>query len=162
MPAAGLSRDVPNAENAHVAAMTDPIYTRIYLVVRQIPPGRVAAYGQIASIVGNCTARMVGYAMAAVPLGSGVPWQRVINAQGKVSPRGDGGGSDHQRALLEDEGVRFDRDGKVDWKAIRWSGPSVEWLLANGFAPGSLLHRGATHRGATQPSCSTISRVDAV
>ncbi len=132
--------------------MTDPIYTRIYLVVRQIPPGRVAAYGQIASIVGNCTARMVGYAMAAVPQGSGVPWQRVINAQGKISPRGDGGGSDHQRALLEDEGVRFDRDGKVDWKAVRWSGPYVEWLLANGFAPGPSYTEEPHAPAATQSS----------
>ncbi len=113
----------------------DPIYSRIYAVVEQIPPGRVAAYGQIASIVGNCTARMVGYAMAAVPAGSSVPWQRVINAQGKISPRGDGGGSDLQRARLADEGVHFSPEGRVDWRQVRWAGPPVEWLLANGFAP---------------------------
>ena len=59
------------------------LYERIYLVVRQIPPGKVATYGQVAQITGNCTARMVGYAMAACP--DDVPWQRVINAQGKVS-----------------------------------------------------------------------------
>ena len=62
------------------------LYERIYAVVRLIPPGKAAAYGQIAAIVGDCTARMVGYAMASVPTGSDVPWQRVINAQGKVSP----------------------------------------------------------------------------
>ncbi len=116
--------------------MDDPLYTRIYAVVEQIPSGRVAAYGHIASIVGNCTARMVGYAMAAVPAGSTTPWQRVINAQGKISPRGDGGGSDMQRARLEEEGVRFNADGAVDWKQVRWAGPPVEWLLAHGFAPG--------------------------
>jgi methylated-DNA-protein-cysteine methyltransferase-like protein len=79
---------------------------------------------------------MVGYAMAAVPAGSNVPWQRVINAQGRISPRGDGGGSELQRALLEDEGVHFSREGKVDWKLVRWEGPPVEWLLAHGFDPG--------------------------
>lgn len=131
--------------------MTDPIYTRIYLVVRQIPSGCAAAYGQVASIVGNCTARMVGYAMAALPQGSDVPWQRVINVQGKISPRGDGGGSEQQRALLEDEGVHFDRDGKVDWKVVRWPGPSVEWLLANGFAPGPSYTEEPRNQGATQP-----------
>ena len=119
-----------------IVTMDDPLYTRIYAVVEQIPSGRVAAYGQIASIVGNCTARMVGYAMAAVPAGSTVPWQRVINAQGKISPRGDGGGSELQRALLEDEGVRFSHAGAVDWKQVRWAGPPVDWLLAHGFAPG--------------------------
>ena len=116
--------------------MSDPLYTRIYAVVAQIPPGRVAAYGQIASIVGNCTARMVGYAMAAVPPGSAVPWQRVINAQGKISPRFDGGGSELQRALLLDEGVEFDATGKVDWAHVRWAGPPDAWLEANGFALG--------------------------
>lgn len=69
-----------------------PTYERIYEVVRLIPPGRVATYGQVASIVGNCTARMVGYAMAALPPGSDVPWQRVINAQGKISLRADSAG----------------------------------------------------------------------
>ncbi len=63
----------------------EPIYHRIYLVVRQIPRGKVATYGQIAVIVGGCTARMVGYALSATPQQSDVPWQRVINAQGKIS-----------------------------------------------------------------------------
>ena len=63
-----------------------------YAVVRQIPAGKVASYGQIAEIVGDCTARVVGYAMAAAP--DDVPWQRVVNAQGKVSPRADHWGSD--------------------------------------------------------------------
>lgn len=133
--------------------MGEPIYARIYAVVKQIPPGRVATYGQIASIVGNCTARMVGYAMAAAPAGSpasgtAAPWQRVINAQGKISPRGDGGGSELQRARLADEGVRFDKDGKVNWAQVRWVGPPVEWLLANGFAPGPSYTEEPPARGA--------------
>lgn len=105
-------------------------------MVRQIPPGKVATYGQIASLVGNCSARMVGYAMSSLPTPDEVPWQRVINSQGKISPRGDlGGGAAHQRALLEEEGVRFSPEGKVDWKQVRWEGPPVAWLLENGYNP---------------------------
>jgi methylated-DNA-protein-cysteine methyltransferase-like protein len=106
---------------------------RIYLVVRQIPAGKVSTYGDIAAIVGDCTARMVGYAMAAAS--GDLPWHRVINAQGKISPRSDGGGEQIQRARLEDEGIHFDSDGKVDLKRVRWLGPSVEWKIANGFDP---------------------------
>ena len=110
-----------------------PIYERIYLVVRQIPASRVATYGQIAKIVGGCTARMVGYAMAASP--EDVPWQRVINAQGKVSPRGSQLGAEVQRHRLIDEGVEFDAEGKVNWSEVRWPGPDLEWLLGHGFTP---------------------------
>ncbi len=108
-----------------------PLYARIYLVVRQIPPGRVATYGQIAGIVGDCTARMVGYAMAAAP--DDVPWQRVINAQGKVSPRHDQWGAEAQRRLLTEEGLHLDASGAVDLAAVRWSGPDLAWLAAHGF-----------------------------
>lgn len=111
-------------------------HQRINQMVQQIPPGKVATYGQIATLVGNCTARMVGYAMASLPNGSDVPWQRVINSQGKVSPRGDlGGGADYQVARLADEGVHFNAAGKVDWATVRWTGPSLDWMLENGFPP---------------------------
>ena len=70
-----------------------PIYSRIYAFLRQIPPGKVVTYGQVANLLGGCTARMVGYALAALPAGSDVPWQRVINHQGKISPHGAGFGS---------------------------------------------------------------------
>ena len=108
-----------------------PLYARIYLVVRQIPGGRVATYGQIAAIVGDCTARMVGYAMAAAP--DDVPWQRVINAQGKVSPRHDQWGAEAQRRLLQAEGLRFNANGAIDMAAARWHGPELAWLAAHGF-----------------------------
>ena len=96
------------------------LYERIYLVVRQIPAGKVAAYGQIAQIAGDCTARMVGYAMAACP--DDVPWQRVINAQGKISLRQN---ADEQRQLLEAEGVVFDERERVDLKVFGWDGPFI-------------------------------------
>ena len=95
-------------------------YEEIYALVRQIPPGKVATYGQVAALVGGCTARMVGYAMAATPEGSGVPWRRVINSKGKISPHGFGYGSALQRALLEEEGVIFDDQGCIDLKRFGW------------------------------------------
>ncbi len=98
--------------------MSDPLYEKIYAFVRQVPHGRVTTYGVIAKIVGGCTARIVGYAMAATPEGSQVPWQRVINAQGKISPRGYG--SAVQRQLLEEEGVVFDAANKVDMGKFGW------------------------------------------
>lgn len=110
-----------------------PMRERIYMVVRQIPAGKVSTYGDIAAIVGDCTARMVGYAMSAAD--DTVPWHRVINAQGKISPRGDGRGEMIQRARLEEEGIGFDSDGKVNLRLVRWLGPSLEWKLANGFDP---------------------------
>ena len=113
-----------------------PVYERIYAVVRQIPSGQVATYGQIAGIVGGCTARMAGYAMAALPFDTDVPWQRVINAQGKVSPRSGGQGGALQRQLLEAEGVQFGATGKVDFDQVGWPGPDWDWLLRHGFQPG--------------------------
>jgi methylated-DNA-protein-cysteine methyltransferase related protein len=102
-----------------------PLDARIYAVIQQIPPGKVASYGQIAKIVGGCTARMVGFALASTPKGSEVPWQRVINAQGKISPHGAGFGSAMQRHLLEEEGVEFDLQGRVDWRQFGWPSGDV-------------------------------------
>lgn len=113
--------------------VSSTVQERIYLVVRQIPVGKVSTYGDIAAMVGNCTARMVGYAMAAA--NDTVPWHRVINAQGKISPRGDGLGEQIQRTRLEEEGIGFNSDGKVNLRFVRWLGPSVEWKLENGFDP---------------------------
>jgi methylated-DNA-protein-cysteine methyltransferase related protein len=98
----------------------DSVYERIYEAVRQIPRGRVATYGQIAKIVDRCTPRMVGYAMAALRGRTDVPWQRVINARGEISTRSAGDGAVRQRRLLEKEGIRFDRQGRVDFKRYRW------------------------------------------
>ena len=112
-----------------------PLYERIYAVVRQIPPGKVATYGQISAIVGGCTARMVGYAMAALSFDTDVPWQRVINRQGKISPRTTGNGSARQQQLLEAEGIHFDKKGRVDFEEVGWSGPDWAWLEFHGFFP---------------------------
>jgi len=110
----------------------DEFNQKVWALVRQIPPGKVCTYGQVAALVGPPAgmdpksflafgARWVGGAMAACP--EDVPWQRVINAQGKVSLRPGGGGS-HQRDLLEAEGVIFDEHDRVDLKTFAWERPS--------------------------------------
>ena len=106
----------------------EPLYEQIYAMVRQIPYGRVTTYGRIAELVGGCTARMVGYAMAALKRGTApdVPWQRVINAKGKVSIHGDGIGNAMQRSQLEGEGVKFDENDRVDFQQFGWAGPGEE------------------------------------
>ena len=86
----------------------DSLYQRIYSVVWRIPKGRVATYGQVARLAGiPGHARQVGYALNALPDGTRVPWQRVINAQGRVSLRGSPGWEGYQQHLLEAEGVLF-------------------------------------------------------
>jgi methylated-DNA-protein-cysteine methyltransferase-like protein len=96
-------------------------YTRIYRVVKRIPPGRVATYGQIATLAGlDGHARQVGYALHSLPDGIDVPWHRVINAKGQVSARTTSDSHELQRMLLEEEGVEFSLDGRVDLKRFRW------------------------------------------
>lgn len=110
-----------------------PLYQRIYGLVAQIPSGKVANYGQIADFTGGCTARMVGYAMAAIPPEVDIPWQRVVNSQGKVSPRRSGDGSLIQKQLLEAEGIPFSAKDKIDMKVYRWQGPDPEWAMLHDF-----------------------------
>jgi methylated-DNA-protein-cysteine methyltransferase-like protein len=86
-------------------------------------------------MVANCTARMVGYAMSALPPDSNVPWQRVINAQGKISLRSDSRGNALQRQLLEEESIPFDAEDRVNLRRDRWSGPQLDWLIEYGFNP---------------------------
>jgi methylated-DNA-protein-cysteine methyltransferase-like protein len=96
-------------------------YARIQAVVCRIPRGRVATYGQVAELAGlGGHARQVGYALHALAEGSGVPWQRVVNARGEVSPRRVPGWEGVQRALLEREGVVFDARGRIDLERRLW------------------------------------------
>ncbi len=100
-------------------------YQSIYDAVRQIPEGNVATYGDIAVLAGLPNhARLVGYALHALPIYTDVPWHRVINAQGKISlGRTDMGGELQQQRLLEDEGVVF-LNGRVNLKIYRWQSHS--------------------------------------
>jgi methylated-DNA-protein-cysteine methyltransferase-like protein len=102
------------------AARSDT-HLRIHAVVRRIPRGRVASYGQVARLAGlGAQPRLVGYALAALAEGSPIPWHRVVNAQGRVSPRATPGYDALQRALLEREGVGFDAHGRLDLERCRW------------------------------------------
>ena len=95
-------------------------YERIYRVVRRIPRGRVATYGQIAEIAKASGPRQVGYALHALPEPNDVPWHRVVNAQGRISLRSGLGGESFQHALLKAEAVEFDAKGRIDLDRFRW------------------------------------------
>jgi methylated-DNA-protein-cysteine methyltransferase related protein len=108
-------------------------YAQVWAMVRMIPPGKVATYGQIAALIPppggmdpksyNAFApRWVGGAMANCP--GEVPWQRVVNSQGKIS-LGRGSGANDQKELLEAEGVQFDSRDRIDLKTYRWPGPDT-------------------------------------
>jgi methylated-DNA-protein-cysteine methyltransferase related protein len=95
-------------------------YKKIYSIVLQIPYGRVATYGQIAKLAGiPGQARQVGYALSAVT-DNHIPWHRVINAKGEVSPRSDSAFAILQHELLEHEGVKFNSQGKISLHLYRW------------------------------------------
>ncbi len=117
----------------HFISPPDPLAFRlkVWEMVRQIPPGHVATYGQIAGLLPpppgvapddyrSMGPRWVGGAMASCP--EGVPWQRVVNAQGKISLSGSS--QVHQRELLEAEGVVFDDRQRIDLKRFGWPGPT--------------------------------------
>jgi methylated-DNA-protein-cysteine methyltransferase-like protein len=110
---------------------TRSFFEQVYRAVRLIPRGKVATYGQIAALLGYPrAARTVGWALHGLQEGSDVPWHRVINARGQIS-LGDRDGDAIQRALLEEEGVAFDAQGRVDLGQYRWAGlpwPEIERL----------------------------------
>ena len=102
--------------------MDAPVFSQFYALVRQIPPGRVATYGQIAQLAGmpRC-ARLVGYAMAACR-DPNVPCHRVVDRMGRTKAAFDTLATGTQRALLEAEGVPFRSDGTVDLDQCLWDG----------------------------------------
>jgi methylated-DNA-protein-cysteine methyltransferase-like protein len=117
----------PRARGRPAARVAGPKsnYERIYAVVRRIPLGRVATYGDVARLAGlPRQPRLVGYALHAAPDGARLPWHRVVNAQGRISlGRGLAGGDLPQRFRLEREGVVFDQTGRIALDAYRWKRP---------------------------------------
>jgi len=120
----GEDRRIGSSERSKVT-MHPSFFDRVYAVVRQIPRGKVASYGQIAALLGHPgAARTVGWALNALR-GSdidNVPWQRVINSYGRISISRADLGAELQRALLEEEGVEFDSRGYVDLSRYGWAG----------------------------------------
>lgn len=103
-------------------------------LVRQIPAGHVANYGQVADFVPGVRARQVGHILSGgTATLAGVPWHRVINAGGTISPHP---GAAEQRRLLEAEGIVFNHQGRIAWADYRWAGPGPVWLAEHGFEPG--------------------------
>ncbi len=110
------------AAGVNVAKPADvpSLYRAAWQLVRQIPPGRVMTYGQIATLLGTPrAARAVGYSMFFVR-GADVPWQRVVNAKGQISLGGDVDRPALQRELLLAEGIEFSTEGRIDLAARLW------------------------------------------
>jgi methylated-DNA-protein-cysteine methyltransferase-like protein len=106
-----------------LAETRNRFFEQVYQVVRRIPPGKVATYGQVARILGKPRgARTVGWALHSMPEDSNVPWQRVINARGIITLDAHGPGGAIQRALLEVEGIVFDERGRIDLEVYGWDG----------------------------------------
>ncbi len=97
-------------------------YDRIYAIVRQIPSGKVATYGQIAELANLAgKARVVGYALYRIDTQSDIPWHRVINAKGEISHSSLRNGSDYlQRSLLEQEGIQLNSEGQINLRQYLW------------------------------------------
>ena len=97
-------------------------YRTIYAVVSRIPRGSIATYGQIARLAGKPGhARLVGYALNALHGRTSIPWHRVVNAKGRISPRSGASSADIlQRHRLEQEGVKFDESGRIPLDNFRW------------------------------------------
>ncbi len=96
-------------------------YERVYDFVRRVPRGRVVTYGQVAACLeAPRSSRAVGYALRALPAGYDVPWHRVVNHRGQISPRYPAESPMLQRLLLEDEGVDFDTQSRIDLRVYRW------------------------------------------
>jgi methylated-DNA-protein-cysteine methyltransferase-like protein len=106
----------------HLEIIIVGFFQQAYAIVRCVPRGRVATYGQIARMLEQPhAARTVGWAMRALPEGSDVPWHRVVNAAGRISLRGSEGVAE-QRRLLEAEGVSFGHNGRIDLYCFGWNG----------------------------------------
>lgn len=101
-------------------AEKDNVFNKIYDIVKEIPRGSVATYGQIASLAGNKRwARVVGYALHVNPDPENIPCHRVVNRYGEVSQAFAFGGGNRQTELLENEGITF-TDGRVDLERYQW------------------------------------------
>jgi methylated-DNA-protein-cysteine methyltransferase-like protein len=98
----------------------DPLYARIIDIIRCVPAGRVATYGQIASYAGNCkAARQVARVLHSSSKKENLPWHRIVNGRGLISLKPQRG-YELQKSLLEEEGVLFDDDDRIDLKRYQW------------------------------------------
>ncbi|MCC8194437.1 MAG: MGMT family protein [Deltaproteobacteria bacterium] len=114
------SANAKRTGNARDAAKPG-FFEQVHAIVARIPPGKVMTYGQIADVLHNvCSARYVGYAMHSSPVGENLPCHRVVNRNGDLSPGGHFGGPENHRRILEEEGVTFTPQGRIDLAACRF------------------------------------------
>jgi len=106
-----------------------PFYEKVYTIVRRIPKGKVTSYGRIAEMLeSRGAARQVGYAMSALknrendPRYADVPWQRVVNHEGRIVIKGSEHGRFYQAELLREEGVEVSKELKIDLDKYLWDG----------------------------------------
>lgn len=113
--------------------MSQPGYRRFYAAVRQlvrmVPPGKVASYGQIATYLGHPRhARIVGWVLHDLPADTDVPWQRIVNMHGRITTTCLTHPANLQRLILEEEGVSVNDEDCVDMSRYRWQGPTdAQW-----------------------------------
>ncbi len=126
-----------------VSVMKKPasFFEQVYAVVRLVPRGKVATYGQIASMLEHPrAARTVGWALHGLPdqLEPKVPWHRVINVHGRISnSSGRHGGAEEQLRRLRKEGIKFDRSGRCDLRKYLWNPPPKLYIYRPATSPSS-------------------------
>lgn len=120
-PAARLRRGLRTSKGGPPGRERELVEQRIHAIVDSIPRGRLATYGDVAREAGlPRRARLVGRVLSELPVGSGLPWHRVVNAAGRLSPRP--GGTAEQRRRLRREGIAVTSGERVDLARLRWSG----------------------------------------
>lgn len=119
MPASAKKKPKKKAKPTSPGAHTSPLYRKIIATIRRVPKGKVASYGQIAEVAGaKGAARQVVWTLHTAHK-YGLPWQRIINAQGKIAMKTDMSYIRQRDALLK-EGIEFDEYGRVDMERFGW------------------------------------------
>jgi methylated-DNA-protein-cysteine methyltransferase-like protein len=129
--------------------LTEEFMETVYAVTMMVPAGQVASYGQIATyVISPRYARAVGRALKLLPRDrTDVPWQRIINAAGHISGRGEVQRADLQQRLLKKEGIIFEPSGRVNLRVFGWTGPGKSWVIPfDEPAPDKARIRGPGHR----------------
>ena len=104
-----------------LAESNSSLFKNILQIIKQIPYGKVATYGQIATLAGTQNPRLVGFALAGQKEDTDVPWFRVINSKGKISFPEGSEGFKIQYSILSNEGITFDSKNRIDLNKYGWS-----------------------------------------
>lgn len=140
---------------------SEAFFAVVWMIVQQIPEGRVSTYGQIAAMIpppegieppayARLGSRWVGMAMNATPPARGIPWQRVINSRGMISLPPESAAAKEQRALLQAEGIVFGEKDAIDFDEFGWEGPPAEWVREHGLYPALPLQKSGRRSSPSQ------------